>query len=57
MMAAKMMMPPIVGTLRLWSLRASEGSSTRCFMRATLIRLGMVSSTTMNEVRKPRSRI
>jgi hypothetical protein len=48
-----MMIPPMVGTERLWSFRASPGSSTKCFIFATLINEGVASSTTKNAVRHP----
>ena len=52
MVPANIMMPPIVGTERLCSLRASPGSSTRCFSFATLISEGVAISTNKKAVLK-----
>ncbi len=50
-----MMIPPIVGTLLKCNLRASPGSSTRCFNFATLISDGVANRTTKNAVSAPRT--
>jgi hypothetical protein len=52
--AAKIIIPPIVGTLRAWSFRSSPGISTSCFSLATLIKDGVVMRTTINEVKNPK---
>ena len=44
--AAKNITPPTVGTERWCILRASLGSSTRCFLLASMIKEGMPNSAT-----------
>ncbi len=45
MVPAKIIMPPMVGTDLRCSLRASPGSSTRCFSLATLMSEGVAIRT------------
>lgn len=52
MVPAKIMMPPMVGTLRRWSFRASPGSSTKCFNLATLMSEGVATITKTKAVEK-----
>ena len=51
---AKIIIPPIVGTLFLWTLRSSLGSSTKCLILATLIKEGVATKTTPKAVRNAR---